>query len=350
MGCLIYKKQLYDDISKRSSVQAHDDSINTSMIENAVSCKKVFLVLDDIGSLDQLDALLGSKSFHPGTKIIITTKDAWLTKSCALFKTHVQPKHEMYELKVLSEIDSQRLFCFHAFMCNDPKKGYEEASEKLVKYCQGHSMVLKVLGENLHNRDVTYWEGYIEGLKKENGSPINNVLRMSFDSLPFKNDKDLFKHIVCFFVGMERDVTETILNACDIDTRSGITNLIDRCLLTIRWNNELMMHQLVQEMGRFLVREESLDRPWERSRLWCHEESFKVLKQKKKLWKIYPQQSHKRLKQLKGSSSKDKRLLGSLKILNLSSCEQLRSLGGFDHLPSLERLILKGCIGLLEAW
>ncbi|CAI9269580.1 unnamed protein product [Lactuca saligna] len=62
----------------------------------------------------------------------------------------------------------------------------------------------------------------------------------------------------------------------------------------------------------------------------------------------YPQQSHKRLKQLKGSSSKDKRLLGSLKILNLSSCEQLRSLGGFDHLPSLERLILKGCIGLLE--
>ncbi|CAI9269581.1 unnamed protein product [Lactuca saligna] len=198
-GLLDLQKQLYDDISKRSSVQAHDTSIYTSMIEKAVSCKKLFLVLDDIGSLDQLDALLGSKSFHPGTKIIITTKDAWLTKSCALFKTHVQPKHEMYELKVLSEINSQRLFSFHAFMCNDPKKGYEEASEKLVKYCQGHSMALKVLGKSLHNRDVTYWEGYIEGLKKENGSPINNVLRMSFDSLPFKNDKDLFKHIACFF-------------------------------------------------------------------------------------------------------------------------------------------------------
>ncbi|KAI3739181.1 hypothetical protein L2E82_29579 [Cichorium intybus] len=33
-------------------------------------------------------------------------------------------------------------------------------------------------------------------------------------------------------------------------------------------------------MGRFLVREESLSKPWERSRLWGYE-SFRVLKQKK---------------------------------------------------------------------
>ncbi|CAH1440826.1 unnamed protein product [Lactuca virosa] len=41
------------------------------------------------------------------------------------------------------------------------------------------------------------------------------------------------------------------------------------------------MHQLVQEMGRFEVRQESPDKPWKRSRLWCHKESFKVLKHKK---------------------------------------------------------------------
>ncbi|KAI3739201.1 hypothetical protein L2E82_29600 [Cichorium intybus] len=33
-------------------------------------------------------------------------------------------------------------------------------------------------------------------------------------------------------------------------------------------------------MGRYIVRAESPDKPWERSRLWCHE-SFQVLKQKK---------------------------------------------------------------------
>ena len=103
---------------------------------------------------------------------------------------------------------------------------------------------------------------------------------MSFESLPFENDKELFKHVACFFVGKDRDVTETILNACDINTRSGISNLIDRCLLRIGWNNKLMMHQLVQEMGRDLVRQESPKKPWKRSRLWRHNESFEALNRK----------------------------------------------------------------------
>ncbi|KAL7618869.1 hypothetical protein Lser_V15G03781 [Lactuca serriola] len=439
-GMLDVQKQLFDDISKPSSVQVLDYSLYTLIIENALARKKVFLVLDDIGNLDQLDALLGSKGFHPGTKIIITTKDAWLTNSCALFKNNVKPKHATYMLKGLSEIDSQYFLCFHAFMCNDPKAGYEKVSKKLVKYCEGHPMALKIMGRSLHNRDVTYWEGYLDRLKKENDSPVNTVLRMSFDSLPSENDKELFKHIACNFVGMDRDVSVTILEACNIETRSGITNLIDRGLLRIRLNKELMMHQLVQEMGRFVVREESFYKPWERSRIWGHD-SFTVLKQKKSMGNVlgltldmrmlekeklyesielkidtlskmdrlmllqlnyvqitgryknfpkelrwlcmhgfplksipsdllmenlvaldlsysniesfgicysYPEGLHKRLKQSIGSFSKDKRLLGSLKILNLSFCEQLRSFCGIDHLHKLERLILKGCIRLLE--
>nr|KAJ0227734.1 hypothetical protein LSAT_V11C100039170 [Lactuca sativa] len=323
-------------------------------------------------------------------------------------------------------------------MCNYPKAGYEEVLDKLVKYCQGHPLALEILGKSLHNRDVAYWEGFMEGLKKEISSPINNVLRMSFDSLPSDNDKDLFKHIACFFVGIDREVSETILEACDINIRSGITNLLDKCLLSIGWNNELMMHQLVQEMGRFEVSQESLNKPWKRSRLWCHKESFKVLKHKKgkgnllglsldmrmlekeKLggsfelktdalsnmdslmllqlnyvhmhgsyenfpeeirwlcmhgfplksipldlpidnlvaldmsysniesfvgWYSNPQRLEKRQK-VDGSCLKEKRLFGSLKILNLSFCKQLHSVGDFDQLPTLERLILRNCIGL----
>jgi len=78
--------------------------------------------------------------------------------------------------------------------------GYEEVSDKLVKYCEGHPLALEVLGKSLHNRDVAYWEGCIEGLKKEISSPINNVLKMSFDTLPSKNNKDLFKYIACFLL------------------------------------------------------------------------------------------------------------------------------------------------------
>ncbi|KAL8262613.1 hypothetical protein R6Q59_023962 [Mikania micrantha] len=194
-------------------------------------------------------------------------------------------------------------------------------------------------------------------------------------------------------------------------------------------------------MGRDLVRQESPDKPSERSRLWCHKESFKVLEQnqgtrnlvglaldmrmleKEKLsgslqlktdalskmdklkllqlnyvkingsyenvpkelrWlcmhgfhlKSIPselpldkvvvldmsyskiesfdmsysrsQQFVSRLKGLIGLSSKDKRLLGSLKILDLSFCVLLHSVGGFYLLPALERLILQNCTSLIE--
>ncbi|CAH1420034.1 unnamed protein product [Lactuca virosa] len=358
-GLLDLQEQLCGDILKTSSVKVHDVSIYTTKIENAVAHKKVFLVLDDIASVDQLDALLGSKGFHPGSKVIITTKDRWLTQSCALFKTNIKPKHVEHFLEGLHETESQQLFCFHAFMCNHPKAGYEEVSYKLVKYCQGHPLALKVLGTYLHNRDVAYWEGCIKGLKKETDSRINNVLKMSFDSLLSKNDKDLFKYIACYFVGIDRDVTETILEACDINTRSGIPNLIDRCLLSIGQNNELKMHQLVQEMGRYEVHQESPDKPWKRSQIWCNEESFRVLKQKKGKGNIVGLALDMRMlekEKLRASNiesfdicyhkplrpqEKKKLLLGSLKILDFSFCEQLRSLGDFDQLPALERKLEK---------
>ncbi|XP_076924844.1 disease resistance protein RML1A-like [Bidens hawaiensis] len=46
--------------------------------------------------------------------------------------------------------------------------------------------------------------------------------------------------------------------------------------------------------------------------------------------------------------SKDKRLLGLLKILDLSFCERLGNVGGFLKLPALERLIGRKCISLIE--
>ncbi|KAJ9558786.1 hypothetical protein OSB04_013400 [Centaurea solstitialis] len=104
---------------------------------------------------------------------------------------------------------------------------------------------------------------------------------MSVDSLPYENDKEMFKHVVCVFVGKDRVYTERILKACGLRTLQGITNLIDMCLLTIEGKNQLQMHQLLQDKGRDVVRQESPDKPWKRSLLWCHEDSFNVLEQNK---------------------------------------------------------------------
>ncbi|KAD5802454.1 hypothetical protein E3N88_13814 [Mikania micrantha] len=440
-GLLDLQKQLHGDISKKIELRVNDVIGYTSKIEYVLARKRVFIVLDDIGSLKQLDALLGNKGLHPGSKVIITTNNVSLTKGYALFKSQVHPNHKEVLLNGLYEYESLELLCIHAFNSHNPKEGYEEVSEKLVKYCDGHPLAIEVLGSSLQNQDVAYWEECIKVLKKEPHSHINKALKMTFDTLLFENDKELFKHIACFFVGIDRDVTEKILNSCDLNARYGITNLINRCLLSIGWNNELMMHQLVREMGRDLVRQESPKKPWKRSRSWCHTDSFKVLKHKKgkgnmlglaldmrmldkKMlhgsfelktdsfnhmdnlmllqlnyvqlngcfknfseelrwlcmhgWPLKsipldlpmenlvaldmsysniesfdmsysnPQPLVNMQTRLIGSTSKDKRLLGSLKILDLSFCEQLHSVGGFFLLPALERLILGHCTFLIN--
>ena len=54
----------------------------------------------------------------------------------------------------------------------------------------------------------------------------------------------------------------------------GISSLVVKPLICIHGNN-ITMHDLLQEMGREIVRQESMNDPGKRSRLWHHEDSIK---------------------------------------------------------------------------
>ncbi|XP_076951204.1 disease resistance protein RPV1-like [Bidens hawaiensis] len=149
-GLLDFQKKLHRDVAKKTPPR-NDVSVYTSMIETALKTQKVFIVLDDIGSVEQLDALLGNKMLHEKSKIIITTRDASLSERCALFDQAVQPNHQEVSLNGLSEFKSLELLCVNAFKSNSPKEGFRKVSEKLVKYCEGHPLALQVLCKSLHN-------------------------------------------------------------------------------------------------------------------------------------------------------------------------------------------------------
>ena len=70
-----------------------------------------------------------------------------------------------------------------------------------------------------------------------------------------------------------------ILNACDLHPIYGIQKLFDKCLITIDQYDRLLMHDLLQQMGRDIIRQESPQMPGECSRLWCYEDVHKVLTQ-----------------------------------------------------------------------
>ena len=68
-----------------------------------------------------------------------------------------------------------------------------------------------------------------------------------------------------------------ILDCLDLYPQIGLRVLADRSLIKYQ-DNQLWMHDLLQEMGREIVRTEcSKDQPGKRSRLWLYKDVNNVL-------------------------------------------------------------------------
>ncbi|KAI5344948.1 hypothetical protein L3X38_012825 [Prunus dulcis] len=271
-GLVQIQIHLLSDILYGRKVKIQSVSKGMTEIEDAISSKKVFLVLDDVDHISQLDVVLRMKDqFYPGSKIIITTRRAGLLKAHQVTKVHA--------VETLTQEESLELFSWHAFGQDHPIEDYIEYSEKLVDHCRGLPLALQVLGSSLLGESIGVWKSALEKLKVIPNGEIVNKLRVSYDSLQDDHDRKLFLHIACFFIGKDKDYIAKILDGCDFYTIVGIQNLIDRCLVIINGCDKVQMHDLIRGMGREIVRLES-NEPWKRSRVWHHKDSFKILTEK----------------------------------------------------------------------
>ncbi|XP_048422838.1 disease resistance protein RPV1-like [Pyrus x bretschneideri] len=270
-GLVQIQMQLLSDILIGRKVEIQTISEGIIKIESTISSRKVLLVLDDVDHMDQLDAVLKMKDrFYPGSKILITTRRERLLKADQVTQVH--------KVHTLDYNESLQLFSWHAFGQDHPLRGYMEYSEKVVHYCNGLPLALKVLGSSLSRKSIGVWENALEKLIVIPNGENMNKLRISYDSLD-KHDQELFLHIACFLIGRDKNYIVRILDECDFYTIVGIQNLIDRCLVTIGGCNNMQMHDMIRDMGREIVRLES-EEPEKRSRLWRHKDSFKVLNEK----------------------------------------------------------------------
>lgn len=276
-GKLTLQNQLLSDILNGRKQDITNLSKGTSKIEKAMQNKRVLLVLDDVDDVNHLDELLGTQKFYRGSKIIITARVKLLPKTRGVFKE--------YMVETLNESESLELLSWHAFKSVTPLNDYGEQSQKVVQLCGGLPLALKVLGSSLFGSSTEVWNDTLKLLGNNGNVGIENILRISYESLEYRQDKSLFLHIACFFVGEDRDYIVKILE-CDFSMIAGIQHLVNRCLLTVSEDNKLMMHQLLQNLGREIVYQESPKDPGARSRLWHHDEAFKVLKGKKGTGKV----------------------------------------------------------------
>ncbi|KAI3724958.1 hypothetical protein L1987_64726 [Smallanthus sonchifolius] len=282
-GLLGIQKQLLGDVLGGNEIRISSVSEGTHKIQRVLQRKRVLIVLDEIDKHEQLCALLGTKAFPTQSKIIITTEhldiNAWLDSISWPCRVH--------NIKLLDDRESLELLCLYAFRSKIPMEGFKELAVQLARYCEGHPLALKVLGSSLavsdeqssrRNYMIEIWRSRMKSfnlLKGNLDSNIQDALKKSYDSLPLPSDKELFLHIVCFFVGEFVEHVETILED-ELYAKSGILTLTQRCLLTISADRKLMMHQLVQEMGRRIVCDKSSD-PAKRTRVWLNVESYLLL-------------------------------------------------------------------------
>ena len=100
---------------------------------------------------------------------------------------------------------------------------------------------------------------------------IVEKLKISFDALN-EADQRIFLDIACFFSGFDKDDVIQILNSCGFEPIIGISNLIDKSLLSINeygyGKSKIRMHDLLQDMGKEIVRKESGNEVGRQSRIW----------------------------------------------------------------------------------
>ena len=126
----------------------------------------------------------------------------------------------------------------------------------------------------MYGRTIDVWKSALKSLKKIPKREIVDILKVSYDGLE-DMVKEIFLDIACFFRGGMKFQVMEILENFGFDAAIGISVLMDKSLITIEVG-QLQMHDLLQEMGREIIRRES-EEPGNRSRLWLCEDLLHVL-------------------------------------------------------------------------
>ncbi|KAF3447809.1 hypothetical protein FNV43_RR08514 [Rhamnella rubrinervis] len=131
----------------------------------------------------------------------------------------------------------------------------------------------------------------------------------------------IFLDIACFFKGHDRDDIIPILNGCGFNSKDGIDYLVGRSLLEIRHGKILWMRDLLQQMGRDIVRRESSKPGGRPSRIWDVNEFMRILGKKTGLEKV---------EAIVVNFEKESRISRFVALSNMEDLRLLKILGSFS--------------------
>ncbi|CAI8604031.1 unnamed protein product [Vicia faba] len=268
-------RQTIDEIN----LETYSPSEISGIISNRLCRRKILLVLDNADLLEQLEDLaINPELLGTGSRMIITTRDMHILR---VFTAQLSVSHDtrlsygVYEVPLLNNKDACELFYRKAFKGKTPTSECVELTSEVLNYTQGLPIAVRVVGSFLCTRNASQWKDALDRLRSNPDKKIMDVLLVGFEGLHYE-EKEIFLHISCFFKREKEDYVKRILDACDLHPVIGIQSLVERSFITIR-NQEIHMHDMLQELGKKIVRQQFPDEPGSRSRLWLYEDFYNVM-------------------------------------------------------------------------
>nr|AAK28804.1 resistance-like protein P1-B [Linum usitatissimum] len=264
--------KLYSKLLDENNIDRED--LNIAYRRERLSRLRVFVVLDNVETLEQLEKLaLGyvfnlSKVFAAGSRIIITTRNKKVLQNAMA---------KIYNVECLNDKESIRLFSLHAFKQDRPQDNWMGKSRLATSYCKGNPLALKILGGALFDEDVHYWKSLLTGLRQSGNLGMETILRRSYDKLG-KEEKKIFMDVACLLYGMSRSRLIDYMATMYSSSYVKVKDLIDKSLLTCvpSENGEMIeVHDLLKEMAWNIVKEEP--KLGKRSRLVDPDDVHKLL-------------------------------------------------------------------------
>ncbi|KAL2951430.1 hypothetical protein AAZX31_19G049800 [Glycine max] len=244
-----------------------------SIIQHRLQQKKVLLILDDVDKREQLQALVGRPDlFCPGSRVIITTRDKQLLACHGVKRT--------YEVNELNEEYALQLLSWKAFKLEKVNPCYKDVLNRAVTYSAGLPLALEVIGSNLSGRNIEQWRSTLDRYKRIPNKEIQEILKVSYDALE-EDEQSVFLDISCCLKEYDLKEVQDILRAhyghC---MEHHIRVLLEKSLIKIS-DGYITLHDLIEDMGKEIVRKESPREPGKRSRLWLHTDIIQVLEENK---------------------------------------------------------------------
>ncbi|KAL1200913.1 putative disease resistance protein RPP1 [Cardamine amara subsp. amara] len=245
-----YSAQLQLQNQMLSQVINHKGTMisHLGVAQERLKDKKVFLILDDVDRVGQLDALAKETQwFGPGSRIIITTEDLRVLKAHGI--------NHIYKVNFPSSDEAFQIFCMNAFGQKHPDDGFYELAWEVMAVAGKLPLGLKVLGSALRGMSKQEWERRLPTLKTRLNGEIESIIKFSYDALE-DEEKYLFLYIACLYsLKVPRKVEELLAKQIE-GVRQSIDVLAEKSLISIDRFGRIEMHTLLVKFGRETSREQ----------------------------------------------------------------------------------------------